>query len=97
MARSAWRGIQYAVYVTGVLHCDWLVSCVVCDGCVPHCDARVLHLSALLSTLFGSVSISLFVKVQVGEVANVPSFFVAQFERLRVMDDHERRVRLGSC
>ena len=62
MARSAWRGIQYAVYVTGVLHCDWLVSCVVCDGCVPHCDARVLHLSALLSTLFGSVSISLFVK-----------------------------------
>ena len=81
MARTAWRGIQYAVCVTGVLHCD----------------ARVLHLSALLSTLFGQVSISLFVKVQVGEVANVPSFFVAQFELLRVMDDHERRVRLGSC
>ena len=59
MARSAWRGIQCAVYVTGVLHCDRLVSCVVCDGCVPHCDARVLHLSALLSTLIGSVSINL--------------------------------------
>ena len=33
--------------------------CVVCDGCVPHCDARVPHLSALLSTFFGSVSINL--------------------------------------
>ena len=32
---------------------------VVCDGCVPHCDVRVPHLSALLSTLFGSVSINL--------------------------------------
>ena len=97
--RSAWRGIQCAVCVTGVLHCDWLVSCVVCDGCVPHCDARVLRLSALLSTLFGSVSISLFCceRTSWRGCANVPSFFVAQFERLRVMDDHERRVRLGSC
>ena len=83
MARSAWRGIQYAVYVTGVLHCDWLVSCVVCDGCVPHCDARVLHLSALLSTLFGSVSISLFVvKEQVGEV--VPMFQASLLPSLSV-------------
>ena len=38
------------------------IRCV-CDGWfvtgVPHCDARVPHLSALLSTLFGSVSINL--------------------------------------
>ena len=52
--------IRCVWFVMGVPHCDALVSCyVVCDGCVPHCDARVPHLSALLSTLFGSVSINL--------------------------------------
>ena len=55
---------------------------MVCDGCVPHCDARVPHLSALLSTLFGSVSINLFVKEQVGEV--VPMFHVSLLPSLSV-------------
>ena len=51
------------------MRCVW-----VCDGCVPHCDARVPHLSALLSTLFGSVSINLFVKEQVGELCQCSKF-----------------------